>query len=69
MDSSDNINTSGMSVPVRFSAGLIVLSFFVSFVGAFSTVELLHRRENYKGWIKWYVAHLPDDSQLGPSLT
>jgi hypothetical protein len=44
----------GDNVPFRFSSGIIIASFFVSLVGSVTTVELLHRRREGKGWILWY---------------
>lgn len=42
-------------VPFRLEPGIVVASFFVSLVGAITTVELLQRRTNAKGWATWYV--------------
>ena len=39
----------GHDVPIRYSPILVALSFFVSFVGACSTVELINRRTSRKG--------------------
>ncbi|KAK4212304.1 hypothetical protein QBC37DRAFT_195803 [Rhypophila decipiens] len=36
-------------VPVRYNPVIVALSFFVSFVGAWSTVELINRRTSRKG--------------------
>jgi NO-binding membrane sensor protein with MHYT domain len=44
----------GDNVPFQFSSGIIIASFFVSLVGSVTTVELLHRRREGKGWILWY---------------
>lgn len=44
----------GDHVPFRFSSGIIIASFFVSLVGSVTTVELLHRRREGKGWVIWY---------------
>lgn len=43
----------GESVPFRFDPGIIVASYFVSLVGAITTVELLHRRREGKGLTSW----------------
>jgi hypothetical protein len=45
----------GDLVPFRLNAGIVVASFFVSLIGAITTVELLQRRTNAKGWTAWYV--------------
>jgi len=39
----------GQDVPVRYDPVIVALSFFVSFVGAGSTVELINRRTSRKG--------------------
>ena len=44
---------SGDVVPFRFNPGIIVASYFVSLVGAITTVELLHRRKEGKGITGW----------------
>jgi NO-binding membrane sensor protein with MHYT domain len=44
----------GDNVPFQFAAGIIIASFFVSLVGSVTTVELLHRRREGKGYILWY---------------
>lgn len=41
----------GDTVPFHFIPGIVVASYFVSLVGAVTTVELLHRRTPGKGWI------------------
>jgi hypothetical protein len=43
----------GQEVPFRFDSGIIIASFFVSLVGAITTVELLHRKREGKGWASW----------------
>lgn len=39
----------GHIVPQRFNAGFVALSYFVSLVGAGSTLELINRRTGSKG--------------------
>ncbi|KAF1988073.1 hypothetical protein K402DRAFT_40426 [Aulographum hederae CBS 113979] len=43
----------GETVPFKLSPGIIIASYFVSLAGALTTVELLHRRREGKGWITW----------------
>ncbi|KAK4225311.1 hypothetical protein QBC38DRAFT_268225 [Podospora fimiseda] len=40
----------GRIVPIRFNHGIIVLSYFISLVGAMSTLELINRRTSRKGY-------------------
>jgi len=39
--------------PQRFVPGYIVLSYFVSFLGSLSTLELLQRRTSQRGLYNW----------------
>ncbi|CUS14729.1 unnamed protein product [Tuber aestivum] len=48
--------------PQRFAAGYIILSYFVSFLGSLSTLELLQRRTSHRGLYNWYLL-------LGSSVT
>ncbi|PWW78923.1 hypothetical protein C7212DRAFT_275219 [Tuber magnatum] len=48
--------------PQRFAAGYIILSYFVSFLGSLSTLELLQRRTSQRGLYNWYLL-------LGSSVT
>lgn len=43
----------GDMAPMRFTPGLIALSYFVSFVGSISTLELLQRRTSLRGLYNW----------------
>ncbi|OCK80063.1 hypothetical protein K432DRAFT_280531, partial [Lepidopterella palustris CBS 459.81] len=45
----------GERVPFHFQWYLILASYFVSLVGAYTTVELLHRRKTGNGWLSWYA--------------
>ncbi|KAH8626119.1 hypothetical protein IG631_19998 [Alternaria alternata] len=45
----------GSRPSISFLPGLIVGSYIVSLIGAFTTVELLHRRVSGAGWRSWYV--------------
>ncbi|KAH7346914.1 hypothetical protein BKA65DRAFT_456864 [Rhexocercosporidium sp. MPI-PUGE-AT-0058] len=45
----------GRIVPRGFSIGYIVLSYAVSYVGAWTTLELLNRRTSGKGVYNWYL--------------
>ncbi|KAK4464956.1 hypothetical protein QBC42DRAFT_219609 [Cladorrhinum samala] len=40
----------GHIVPIKFDAGIIVLSYFISLIGAMSTLELINRRTSRKGY-------------------
>lgn len=54
----------GENVPFHFSSGIIVASFFVSLVGSVTTVELLHRRREGKGFTLW-MQHLAISVSFG----
>jgi len=45
----------GSRPAISFLPALIVGSYIVSLIGAFTTVELLHRRVSGAGWRSWYV--------------
>lgn len=45
----------GRIVPREFTPGFVVLSYFISFIGAWTTLELLHRRTAGKGLYNWCV--------------
>lgn len=45
----------GKIVPRSFSAGYVILSYLVSFVGAWTTLELINRRTAGRGLYNWYV--------------
>lgn len=45
----------GHFVSHSYNAGYIVLSFIVSFSGAWTALELLHRRTSARGLYNWYV--------------
>ncbi|KAL1923838.1 uncharacterized protein VTP21DRAFT_8818 [Calcarisporiella thermophila] len=42
-------------VSQRFQPAIIVLSYIVSVIGSFTTLELLHRRSARKGWQNWLL--------------
>lgn len=44
----------GHIVPRGFSPGFVVLSYLVSFVGAWTTLELINRRTAGRGLYNWY---------------
>lgn len=48
----------GQLVPHSYSAGFIVLSYFVSVVGCWTALELLHKRTSTRGLYNWYAAVL-----------
>ena len=43
----------GQIVPRTFTVGYILLSYIVSYVGALTTLELLHRRTADTGLYNW----------------
>lgn len=43
----------GQIVPRAFSAGYVVLSYLVSYVGAWTTLELINRRTAGRGLYNW----------------
>lgn len=43
----------GQIVPRTFTVGYIILSYVVSYVGALTTLELLHRRTADTGLYNW----------------
>ena len=45
----------GEIVPRSFMPGYIVLSYIVSYIGALTTLELLHKRTAGRGLYNWYV--------------
>jgi hypothetical protein len=53
MTSQPKVYVVGEEVHFHFASGIIIASFFVSLVGAFTTVELLHRKKEGKGWVSW----------------
>ncbi len=57
----------GEIVPRTFTTGYIVLSYIVSYVGALTTLELIHRRTADTGLYNWYVPHKhpAENVQLG----
>ncbi|KAI9769297.1 MAG: hypothetical protein M1839_003774 [Geoglossum umbratile] len=45
----------GKILPQSYSVGFVVLSYVVSYVGALTTLELLHRRTSRRGAYNWYL--------------
>ena len=45
----------GTPIVHSYDGGLIFLSYFISFVGCWTTLELLHRRTSIHGLYNWYV--------------
>jgi hypothetical protein len=50
----------GQAVSQRYNVGFIVLSCFVSVIGCWTALELLHKRTTTRGYYNWYVETLPD---------
>ncbi|PGH05616.1 hypothetical protein AJ80_08308 [Polytolypa hystricis UAMH7299] len=48
-------NESDHAISASYNPGLIVLSYFVSFIGCVTTLELLHRRTARFGLYNWYL--------------
>ena len=44
----------GKSVPRSLAPGYVIASFFISYIGAWTTLELLNRRSANKGWYNWF---------------
>ncbi|KAI9815094.1 MAG: hypothetical protein M1827_002937 [Pycnora praestabilis] len=59
--SADNMSMAGFQqnigqvVPHSFKAGYIALSYIISYIGALTTLELLHRRTAGRGWYNWFL--------------
>ena len=49
----------GDTIPYSYNAGFIVLSYFISAVGCWTTLELLHRRTTTGGVSNWHVTLRP----------
>lgn len=49
----------GRIVPRAFAVGYIVLSYVVSYVGAWTTLELMNRRTSGRGLYNWYAQISP----------
>jgi hypothetical protein len=47
----------GHIIPRSFHAGFVILSYFVSFIGALTTLELIHCRTATKGLYNWLVKY------------
>ncbi|KAL8817006.1 MAG: hypothetical protein Q9223_004076 [Gallowayella weberi] len=45
----------GEIVRHHYNPGYIVLSYFVSFVGCWTALRLLHRRTSHRGYYNWYL--------------
>jgi NO-binding membrane sensor protein with MHYT domain len=56
MSATDISGLVGTVLPQSYNAGFIVLSYVISFIGAWSTLELLHRRTSGRGLNNWYVS-------------
>jgi NO-binding membrane sensor protein with MHYT domain len=48
----------GTILPQSYNPGFVVLSYVVSFIGAVTTLELLHRRTSARGFYNWYARHV-----------
>lgn len=48
----------GRVLPRSFTAGYVILSYVVSYVGAWTTLELINRRTAAKGSYNWYVRNM-----------
>lgn len=45
----------GSKPTISYLPYLIFIAYIVSLIGAYTTVELLHRRVSGTGWRSWYV--------------
>jgi Na+/proline symporter len=53
-DNSSLLAMEGQIVPRSFSPGLVVLSYVVSWIGAWTTLELINKRTAGRGLYNWY---------------
>jgi len=60
----DDSHLVGKILPQSYSVGFVVLSYVVSYIGALTTLELLHLRTSYRGAYNWYVGSFPRDVLL-----
>jgi hypothetical protein len=49
------IEWEGQIVPRAFSPGFAALSYLVSYVGAWTTLELINKRTAARGLYNWYI--------------
>ncbi|KAH8652810.1 hypothetical protein BGZ60DRAFT_420285 [Tricladium varicosporioides] len=61
-------NWEGQIVPRAFSAGYVVLSYLVSYVGAWTTLELINRRTAGRGLYNWSLLFGSSISMGGVSI-
>ncbi|KAI9761624.1 MAG: hypothetical protein M1840_001740 [Geoglossum simile] len=54
-DKSDYSRLAGQILPQSYSVGFVVLSYVVSYIGALTTLELLHLRTSHRGAYNWYL--------------
>ena len=47
----------GHTIPLHFHPGFVVLSFLISYIGACTTLELMHRRTSRRGFYNWRVGN------------
>ena len=52
-DNSDYGHLVGKILPQSYSIGFVVLSYAVSYIGALTTLELLHLRTSHRGAYNW----------------
>lgn len=62
-NASQTLKLSGTDAVRSYKPGYIVLSYLLSFVGAFITLELIARRTGFRGIYNWY-AHGIDSKPL-----
>jgi NO-binding membrane sensor protein with MHYT domain len=49
----------GHVVTRSYNPGFVVLSYMISYVGAWTTLELLNKRTSWKGSYNWYMILIP----------
>ena len=54
----------GQIINNSYNPGLIVLAYMISYVGAWTTLELLHKRTSWRGKYNWYLHTLVTESLL-----
>ncbi|KAI9048546.1 hypothetical protein LZ554_007379 [Drepanopeziza brunnea f. sp. 'monogermtubi'] len=61
-------NLQGEVVPRSFKAGYVVLSYFISYIGAFTTIEIIMRRTASRGWYNLFLLVAGSISMGGISI-
>lgn len=57
----------GHIVERRYNLGFVILSIIISYIGSWTTLELIHKRTFSRGWYNWYEA-IPPHPRLKSNL-